>query len=229
MSVNYEALHDQLSHISGLKLNIILNENHSTMLSVLDRKKDSARISLHRMFLEAPEEVLTAVADFIRGKQQKRKNTTRSTIQDYIQTNLKKFDYSHRINDRVLISKGYAYDLKKIYQMLNDKYFNEQLDLSITWFGKRSKCTTSRITFGQYHEPLKLIKINRMLDNKRFPDYFVSFVVYHEMLHDVHPPYIDSSGINRIHSEEFKLQEQRFEFFAKAKHWENKHRFSFFK
>ncbi|MGZ3733036.1 MAG: hypothetical protein ACXU9U_04800, partial [Parachlamydiaceae bacterium] len=68
-----------------------------------------------------------------------------------------------------------------------------------------------------------------IMDSPSFPEYVVSFVIYHEMLHHVCPPYIDENGIQRIHNEDFKYYEMQFKEFKRAKNWVEKHRLSFFR
>ncbi len=107
---------------------------------------------------------------------------------------MQKLDYSHELDLSKLQTLGKVHDLKAIYDDLNKDYFDNALKLHITWFGKTQSSKRSRIVFGLYYDPLKLIKINRLLDQTLFPDYVVSYVIYHEMLHYVCPAYVDEKG-----------------------------------
>ncbi len=104
----------------------------------------------------------------------------------------------------------------------------KNLNLTITWFGKPGLRNRSRVTFGLYHDPLKLIKIHRLLDSPSFPEYLVSYVIYHEMLHCVCPAYVDEKGVNRIHSKEFKEKETEFCHYELAQEWIREHQELFF-
>jgi hypothetical protein len=91
------------------------------------------------------------------------------------------------------------------------------------------------VTFGLYLESLKLIKIHRLLDKSMrfckkpyFPDFFVKFVIYHEILHHVCPSYYDEQGKHRIHTVEFKEREEKFRDFDLAQAWMKKHYHNFF-
>ena len=57
------------------------------------------------------------------------------------------------------------------------------------------------------------------MDNRDFPDYFVAFVIYHEMLHHVYPAYVDDTGQKHIHTKAFKEQERQFKRFQEAQKW----------
>ncbi len=56
-----------LEDSARMKLKLKINDNHSTMLSVR-WEPECAKVSLHRMFLEAPENVMQALACYIRGE-----------------------------------------------------------------------------------------------------------------------------------------------------------------
>lgn len=200
------------------KVKIRLNNNRSTMLSVR-WEQDCTTVSLHRMFLEAPINVMDELACYVR---QESKNISHA-VRAFIEDRLKKLDYTHLVNPSKLVSRGNYYNLKTIYDELNAEYFDGKLNLFITWFGKPHQKNRSRVTFGLYHDPLKLIKINRLLDSPSFPDYLVSYVIYHEMLHHVSPSYYDERGVHRIHSKEFKELEERFKHFDLAQEWIKEH------
>lgn len=208
----------EIENYSGIRLKLKINDNRSTMLSVR-WEPDCTKVSMHRMFLQAPQNVMQALACYIR---QEHKNMAPS-VKAFIEEGLKKLDYSHLLDRKKLYSQGNVYNLQHIYNDINREYFGGKLNLFITWFGKPNQRNRSRVTFGLYHDPLKLIKIHRMLDSPSFPDYFISYVIYHEMLHHVCPSYIDDKGLNRIHSKEFKEKEVQFRYFNLAQNWIKEH------
>ena len=53
---------------------------------------------------------------------------------------------------------GEFYNLKEMLLSLNKEYFDEKLELKITWFG-RGKIGRTRLLFGSYDAKLKLIKV----------------------------------------------------------------------
>src|ERR1700722_470754 len=175
-------LHEHLENRIGTKLQLKINDNRSTMLSV-KWEPDCAKVSLHRMFLTAPQNIMEELTCYFsqEGK------IISPNVKAYIEDNLKKIDYSHTLNKGRLSHQGDVYNLQTIYNQLNHEYFNNELQLAFTWFGKANQRNRSKVTFGLYHDSLKLIKIHKMLDNDSFPEYFVSFVMYHEMLHNVCP------------------------------------------
>ena len=204
----------ELETNAGVKLQLKINDNRSTMLSV-KWEPDQTKVSLHRMFLDAPRNIMESLACYLRQERQE----IDPIIKAFIEKNLQNLDYSHRLNRKNLYSQGNVFDLKKIYNGINGDYFDSRLKLDITWFGKPSHRNRSRFTFGLYCDALKLIKINRFLDSPAFPDYVVAFVVYHEMLHHVCPAYMDEKGMNHIHSQEFKKLETQYQYYQLAQDW----------
>jgi len=213
--MSIEAFKTRLSDQLNLELELIIHENRWTMLNLLHKNRSYARLSVHKMFLEAPDSVILAIAHYVRGAR------PGPLLRHYIQSYLERSDYSHLLDQQKCLHQGDVYHLKSIYEDLNKKYFNNALDLSITWFGSlRKKKSRSRIIFGQYLAGLRLIKIHRMLDDPFFPEYFVAFVVYHEMLHSVVPGSLDGRGRYCFHSPAFKEQEKAFEQYQQAIAWE---------
>lgn len=218
------SLQQDLENIVGKKFQLKINDNRSTMMSV-KWEPDCTRLSLHRMFLNAPRNIMEELACYLKqDNQQLSKN-----IKAFIEDNIKNLDYSHTLNPKQLYQQGNIYNLKHIYDNLNQEYFNSKLNLHITWFGKHQQRNRSRITFGLYHDPLKLIKIHRLLDSPIFPDYVLGFVVYHEMVHAKCPAYVNEKGFNQIHNKEFKEQELQFRHYDLAQKWIKDHQKNLFK
>lgn len=213
----------QLERAANRKVKLKINDNHSTMLSV-KWEPDCTKVSMHRIFLDAPKNIMDAVACHIR----KENSVVAPTVKAYIEDKLRKLDYSHEIDQDDLSTEGNVYDLQAMYDEINAAYFNNKVKLMITWFGNPNHRSRSKVTFGLYFEPLRLIKIHRMMDRRFFPEYFVKFVIYHEMLHHVSPSYYDDKGRHRIHTKQFKELEKKFLDYDRAEAWLEKHHKNFF-
>lgn len=208
------SLYQKLQDYIDAKLDVKINDNRSTMLSVR-WEPDCTKISMHRMFLNAPQNVMDALACYIRREQK----VLSPVVKAFIEDNIRNLDYSHTLDQSKLSEKGKVYNLREIYNEINGEYFRNELNLHITWFGRSKQKNKSTVTFGLYYDPLKLIKVNRYLDNVEIPHYLISYVIYHEMLHHVCPSYVDENGLHRIHSKEFKEKEMEFRFYGPAKKW----------
>ena len=78
------------------------------------------------------------------------------------------------------------------------------------------------IKLGTYSATERLIRIHPVLDKPWVPRYFVSFVIYHEMLHHVMPTTI-VSGRRVLHPPLFMARERFFRDFDRAMAWERAH------
>jgi hypothetical protein len=125
--------------------------------------------------------------------------------------------------------QGEHYNLRDIFDKLNAEYFSNQLQAEITWFGSARRKARRHRKLGLYDFRYKRIKIHRLLDQSHFPHYFISYVVYHEMLHSVCPPIKAKKGRYQIHHNAFKEKEQAFADYAIAKQWERANTHIFFK
>lgn len=123
---------------------------------------------------------------------------------------------------------GECRDLKEIFHELNVRYFDGQLNLPIGWFGKRHASPRSSVRLGSYHTRDQVIKIHRLLDQAHIPEFFVSYIVYHEMLHHVLPP-IRGKRRRQIHHRAFLEREKEFAEYALAKEFSRNLKMHLFK
>ena len=122
-----------------------------------------------------------------------------------------------------LAPRGRVHDLAEIYAALNAREFDGAVHARIGW-GRRSGGGRRRsIKMGVYFHDQKIIRIHPALDDARVPRYFVEMVVFHEMLHQIHPPAIDAAGRRVVHGAEFRAAERRFPGYARARAWEKAH------
>jgi len=214
---------EAIEALTKRKLKIRINDNRQTMLSVR-WEPDCTNVSLHRMFLQAPRNVMEQLACYIRGKHK----VVSPTVKAFIEESLRKLDYSHTLKPGQISTQGNVHNLKKILDNVNQEYFHNQVDINITWYGKPRITSKTKITYGLYFEPQKLIKIHRFLDNVSVPDYVVSFVIYHEMLHHVCPTYVDEKGNHRSHDKTFKQKEKQFRHYQLAQDWMDQYEHAYF-
>jgi hypothetical protein len=111
---------------------------------------------------------------------------------------------------------GEVHNLQEIYVQLNARYFQNDLELPIQWFGYRHVHPRTQLTFGTYTEGSGLIRIHRLLDQSHVPEYFVAFIIYHEMLHHILPP-IKLRHRRVVHHEKFRAKEREFHAYDEAK------------
>ena len=174
-------------------------------------------VRLHHMFLNAPSPVVDALVRYVtRGDRE-----ASATLGDYIESN--GFRLARRKRNAPLVSRGKHHDLLRLFDDLNERYFDGAVNAVITW-GKRPTTGAKQrrtIKLGSYSAVDRLIRVHPALDQKWVPRYFVAYIVYHEMLHHVIP---GSRGLGRVnlHPPEFKEREREFRHFERALEWEKR-------
>ncbi len=203
-----------LERAAGADISLAVTDNSVTMLTA-EKKGKTLFIRLHRMFLQAENDVIREVALFIT----KRKAET-PLLRRFIRENLSSIRKNSR--RRVTVKKeGRHYDLGAIFRALNNEYFGGRVSCDIAWGNKCPRYAVKKRTLGSYSRSGGIIRINPILDARRVPRYFIEFVVYHEMLHAD----MDTSerhGRRAVHPEEFKDRERVFRHYEKALMWEKK-------
>ena len=117
--------------------------------------------------------------------------------------------------------EGTDFDLRAIFNDLNERYFRGRLrGYSIMWGRRRKHRPREHFIFGTIQEEDRVIRINPALDQPFVPLWFLQYVLYHEMLHSVVPD--ENSGRRRrVHTEEFNRREREFPRYRQARRWED--------
>ncbi len=205
------------AHLDG-PLELVVTDNRCTVLSVRRLPTGGYRLRVHHMFLEAKPRVIRALAWYAMGQEK----LASEVLDEFIEANQDKMKSSTgRRREQVLRTKGQVWDLAEILDSLNQRFFEGKLQVKITW-GRRPRGRPRRhrsIKMGSYSYEDKLIRIHPALDREFVPRFFIESVVYHEMLHHVHPIPV-KDGRRQFHTPEFRAQEQAFPHYAAAKRWE---------
>lgn len=118
-------------------------------------------------------------------------------------------------------SQGRVFNLRVIFDKLNDIYFGNRLrGYSVVWGRRRKGRPRDQIVFGTIQEEDRIIRIHPLLDRQFIPTWFVEYVIYHEMCHAVVRDLFDRSGRRIVHHEKFFERERQYRWFRRAKVWE---------
>ena len=110
-------------------------------------------------------------------------------------------------------------DLDKIYERLNQEYFDDKVQAKIMWGRDVKSRNKSGFRYGSYDEGKKLIRIHPRLKQDFVPQCVLELTVYHEMCHQFVPSY-KKNGTWQSHHPEFKRKEREFKDFKDARNWE---------
>ena len=200
----------------GKVLELRLTNNHYSMISVR-RKPDGYRLRLHRMFVGAEPRTVRALARYVVHNDRR----ASTLLGDYIERHQHIIrQQKRRPRQMHLRTDGRYHDLQAIFDRLNVAHFAGGLEARITWGPVTSRGRRRRsIKMGSFAVEDRIIRIHPALDQDCVPDYFVAWIVFHEMLHGKHEVKREN-GRRRFHSAPFLAEERTFPEYERACAWE---------
>lgn len=213
-----QRLERRLETAFGGPVQLAVTDNLRRMVTQT-RVRGTLRVRVHMMFLGAEEPILQALVDYVvHGDRQ-----ASQIIGEFIERNTHRIRASRPVPGP-LRTRGAVHDLADILQRVNDTYFAGTItDVLITW-GRRTKPPRdkrSSIKLGSYSQVERLIRVHPVLDKEWVPRYFLSYIVYHELLHHVIPE-SRVNGRSLLHPPEFTQRERAFRHHERAIAWEQK-------
>ena len=209
------------AHMARGRVQVTLTDNRYTMISVRRIARERRyEVRLHHMFADADPVITRALAHYIAENDA----GASRVLGDFIDANAGHVrGRARRAPTQLIFTAGEQHDLREIFDDLNTRYFDGKIDAAITW-GARTGRPRRRnsIKMGSYSVEDRLIRIHRSLDRAFVPRFFVAWIVFHEMLHQVHDIRV-KNGRREFHSKAFLADEALFEHFDQAKSWERRH------
>jgi hypothetical protein len=166
----------------------------------------------------APDNVIEALAEILLSKLFRRPVPPHSN--DRYRRYLNRRDVRHSLDmirqirgrKRVEHPQGHTYNLDEMFEDLNFRYFHGLMSRPTLGWSPNA----SRTMLGHYDPPHNAIVLSRILDRPTTPKIAVEYVLFHEMLHLVHPA--EHNGARRcVHTKSFKEAEKQFEKLREAK------------
>jgi hypothetical protein len=198
---------------------VSITDNRNTMISH-SRKNGVLQVRIHHMFLDAPPRVIDALVQYIASGDR----DASDVVGNYIEASSSRL--TRRRRRMRLLTQGKHHDLLKILDDVNQRYFKGQMSVLVTWGTaarrkQKKKSPRISINLGSYISLDRLVRIHPVLDRRWVPRYFISFIVYHELLHHALPA---SRGVGRrnLHPPEFREREQMFRHYVRAVEWERR-------
>lgn len=201
---------------AGLKVLLTVHDNRSTMIS-FRRQAHFLKIRAHHMFLDAPHSVVESIAAYAgRGDL-----SAGAALDRYIARQQEQIRAVPR-SPTLLEARGKCFDLQELFEQLNQTYFEGAIQARIGWGRNTGKRRRKSIRLGVYDHKAREIRVHPALDRPDVPRFFVEFIVFHEMLHQLFPKDRDS-GRHVHHPRGFRERERSFPKFEASIAWERQH------
>lgn len=206
-------LRARLEAASGRAVELIVTRNLRRFVSFRPSGRRMA-VRLQEAFLGAPDAALAALARWIAagGGRPPRE------VREFVNAAAARFGDAAPRRPAAIRTTGRCHDLAAVAARVNREFFGGAVTAPITWgrLGRPERRVRLR-RLGSYHRRRGLITINPVLDRPEVPEFFLAFVIHHEMLHAVQSP-----EASRWHDRAFHLAEKRHPDCARARAWEKK-------
>jgi hypothetical protein len=201
----------------GGGLRIQFHENTWTMASLGGRGRHST-LRLHKLFAKAPLSVLDAVVrSFFVPQDAGARRELRSRILEFIEAN-SQLALSTLSARRLRSPRGSTYDLKVVEDGVRRKFLPSCPSVRIGWSQRITASLMGKWIATPDGLP-NVVVINRLLDDSVVPLFYLEYVVFHELLHEV-IPIRRKEGRWVHHPAEFRRREKLFPAFTEAVLWE---------
>src|SRR6202140_2800658 len=191
---------------------------YSSLVLTIRRREEAMYVRFSDLLQRAPLPVLEGGAALLLSRVYRRK-APKDVVEPYLE-----YARSHKTRNRISRMRsgrgrvrqsdprGRHFDLSRLFDELNTKYFDGALERPRIGWSLRSW----RRQFGCYDPGPNQILLNRRMDHPGVPQVAVEYVLYHEMLHVKHPT--RRSGCSLVsHSREFAAEENGSADFDRAR------------
>ena len=177
----------------------------------------SVEIRLHEFFVGAPPEIMDDLAAWLRSGRRARQACSR--LDGWIDTQLAALPKGEQRRSGAR-TRGCVHDLDPMARALFEREFAADFvsHAKPTWtWGRRGKSRARRsLQLGCFVRELELVRIHSVLDQVAVPEWFVRFVLFHEILHAALP------GQARPHGRPFREREQAHPDYPAAVAWQKR-------
>ncbi|MEO0662051.1 MAG: hypothetical protein AAFZ87_10970, partial [Planctomycetota bacterium] len=190
-----------------------------------DGTPEGWQIRLHSMFGGAPPDVREALAKWLRNGRRSKRAADR--LDEWIHAALAELPEERR---RIqLAPKGVIHDLGPLTDALLASEFaadfggeNAPAPPSVTWGRRARSRTRGSLRLGSFEPTRRVVRIHPVLDRPEVPEWFVRYVLKHEILHSVIESVPDASGRWVHHPPAFRTRERAWPEYERAVVWERR-------
>lgn len=206
-----------LSEATGRPVRLRINDNAHNLLSVSpERPGPGLRVSMHRVFLSADDDLKRSLVEFITGPTPASRRAVRIFIAS-LQGQLAPAPAPIPEDNA-----SHHHDLDARAKRINELCYEGRLEYHIRWSKPPAprRRTMSKVTLGTWNSARKTINIHPMLDDPKVPGFYIDSVIHHEMAHIAIPSEVGGTGRMHHHTPKFRALERRYPWFEAAMAWE---------
>jgi hypothetical protein len=177
-------------------------------------------VRISDLFRSAPPEIIRALAFLLVARLLSRKppRDHERLYRSYAFSPeiLRASDIARRQRGRKIVSTaaGRVYDLNRLFLRVNRRFFEGQIpEPTLTWSQRRT-----RSILGHHDAAHETITISKTLDSADVPEWFVEYIMFHEMLHIKHPARL-INGRRYYHTPAFRAEEKTHPRYEQAQEW----------
>lgn len=182
------------------------------------------RLRLHELFADAPPEIREALARWLRVGRRARKAC--DALDAWLDKALAALPppCPRRI---VLKTAGRIHDLGVLSNALLASELKTECAAggrrpAITW-GRSNGRARSSLTLGSYAPAQDVVRVHPVLDQPHVPDWFVRYILFHELLHALLPKEHDAAGHALHHGPLYRRRERAYLDFKRSRAWQSRH------
>lgn len=198
-----------------------LTDNRSSLITVKPQKNGPPAVRLQRVFLAADESTLKALARFIVRPDRR----CRTALDSFLSSRRDLLDACAReTREDRLQTRGRHYNLNVMLKRVKAEYGLKLPGVKIGWARPAAKSRNRRsIKFGSWYSKSRTVRIHPALDDPTVPEFFVEYIIYHELLHALFPPESGPEGRRQVHNPEFQRFERKFKRYQEARYFEREY------
>jgi hypothetical protein len=175
------------------------------------------RLRLHELFRAAPADVAEDLAAWLRAGRRARRACAR--LDAWIDARLGELPPKPRRRAR-LAPRGAHHDLEWLAAPLFRHDFRDDFAdrpaPGVSW-GRRVRSRARRsLMLGSYSPSAHVARVHPVLDDPSVPDWFVRYILFHEILHA-------ALGAEEHHGPRFRAREREYPDYAHATRWQRRH------
>lgn len=191
---------------------------YANSIGTLRIRGGEMHIGLSEALRGAPGEVLEALAEVLLAKVLRRRPSAEAAqcYRSWLnrESTRELLESFRRANGRKHAGPQTSafYNLEELFDAMNRRYFGGALARPALAWSRRA----SRTHLGHWDPAHQTIVLSRFLDREEAPRLAVEYVMFHEMLHMVHPVKF-GNGRRQVHHSGFREAEKQFEGLLEAK------------